>query len=68
MGTRDFCDPLTPPRVKSGHGGVGEWLNTGGLLSPEERARITEVQDLLIERFVELREIRPMDGKPAPQS
>jgi hypothetical protein len=27
-----------------------------GLLSPEERARITELQDLLIDRFVEHRE------------
>jgi hypothetical protein len=27
-----------------------------GVLSPEERARITELQDLLIERFVEHRE------------
>ena len=27
-----------------------------GLLTPEERARVTEVQDLLIERFVEFRE------------
>ena len=26
-----------------------------GLLTPEERARITELQDLLIERFVEHR-------------
>jgi hypothetical protein len=28
----------------------------GGLLTPEERARITELQDLLIDRFVEHRE------------
>ena len=28
----------------------------GGLLTPEERARITELQDLLIDRFVEQRE------------
>ena len=27
-----------------------------GMLTPEERARITELQDLLIERFVEHRE------------
>ena len=27
-----------------------------GLLTPEERARITELQDLLIERFVEHRD------------
>ena len=27
-----------------------------GILTPEERARITELQDLLIERFVERRE------------
>ena len=27
-----------------------------GLLTPEERARVTEVQDLLIERFVAFRE------------
>ena len=27
-----------------------------GLLTPEERARITELQDLLIDRFVERRE------------
>ena len=27
-----------------------------GLLSPEERARISELQDLLIDRFVEHRE------------
>jgi hypothetical protein len=27
-----------------------------GLLTPEERARITELQDLLIDRFVEYRE------------
>ena len=27
-----------------------------GMLTPEERARITELQDLLIERFVERRE------------
>ena len=27
-----------------------------GMLTPEERARITDLQDLLIERFVELRE------------
>ena len=27
-----------------------------GSLTPEERTRVTEVQDLLIERFVELRE------------
>ena len=27
-----------------------------GFLTPEERARITELQDLLIERFVERRE------------
>ena len=27
-----------------------------GSLTPEERARVIEVQDLLIERFVELRE------------
>jgi len=27
-----------------------------GLLTPEERVRITELQDLLIERFVEQRE------------
>jgi hypothetical protein len=35
--------------------GARLWRNTG-LLTPEERARIIEVQDLLIERFVELRE------------
>jgi hypothetical protein len=28
----------------------------GGMLTPEERARITELQDLLIQRFVEYRE------------
>jgi hypothetical protein len=28
-----------------------------GLLTPEERARITELQDLLIDRFVEYREV-----------
>ena len=28
----------------------------GGFLTPEERARITELQDLLIERFVDHRE------------
>ena len=28
----------------------------GGLLTPEERARITELQDLLIDRFIEHRE------------
>ena len=28
----------------------------GGFVTPEERARITELQDLLIERFVEHRE------------
>jgi hypothetical protein len=28
----------------------------GGFLTPEERARITELQDLLIDRFVEHRE------------
>ena len=28
----------------------------GGLLTPEERARIMELQDLLIDHFVELRE------------
>jgi len=28
----------------------------GGMLTPEERARITELQDLLIQRFVEHRE------------
>jgi hypothetical protein len=28
----------------------------GGLLTPEERARIAELQDLLIDRFVEHRE------------
>ena len=28
----------------------------GGFLSPEERARIAELQDLLIDRFVEHRE------------
>ena len=28
----------------------------GGMLTPEERARITELQDLLIDRFVEHRE------------
>jgi hypothetical protein len=27
-----------------------------GLLTPEERARITELQDLLIDRFIEHRE------------
>ena len=27
-----------------------------GMLTPEERARITELQDLLIDRFVERRE------------
>ena len=43
-----------------------------GLLTPEERARITELQDLLIDRFVEHREasaegeeerIRKLDGE-----
>jgi hypothetical protein len=28
-----------------------------GLLTPEERARITELQDLLIDRFVEYRAV-----------
>ena len=35
------------------------WKRTGqprGFLTPEERARITELQDLLIDRFVEHRE------------
>ena len=35
------------------------WKRMGqprGLLTPEERARITELQDLLIDRFVEHRE------------
>jgi hypothetical protein len=35
------------------------WKRAGqprGLLTPEERARITELQDLLIDRFVEHRE------------
>jgi hypothetical protein len=35
------------------------WKRLGqprGLLTPEERARITELQDLLIDRFVEHRE------------
>jgi hypothetical protein len=35
-----------------------------GLLTPEERARIIEVQDVLIERFVELREMLA-DGQQA---
>jgi hypothetical protein len=35
-----------------------------GLLTPEERARVIEVQDLLIERFVELREVAA-DGREA---
>jgi hypothetical protein len=43
-----------------------------GLMTPEERARITELQDLLIDRFVEHREasaegeeerIRKLDGE-----
>jgi hypothetical protein len=29
---------------------------SGGFLTPEERARITELQDLLIDRFIEHRE------------
>ena len=33
-----------------------------GLLTPEERARVIEVQDLLIERFVELR-VAAADGR-----
>jgi len=41
--------------------GSGSWEETSmaqhrGSLTPEERTRVTEVQDLLIERFVELRE------------
>ena len=35
-----------------------------GLLTPEERARVIKVQDLLIERFVELREAAS-DGRRA---
>jgi hypothetical protein len=35
-----------------------------GLLTPEERARVIELQDLLIERFVELREAAA-DGRDA---
>jgi hypothetical protein len=31
-------------------------VQPGGLLTPEERARITELQELLIDRFVEHRE------------
>ena len=30
--------------------------HSGGFLTPEERARITELQDLLIDRFIEHRE------------
>jgi hypothetical protein len=38
---------------------VDRWKRMGhhrGFLTPEERVRITELQDLLIERFVEHRE------------
>ena len=41
------------------------WKRVGqprGFLTPEERARITELQDLLIDRFVEHREA-VSDGK-----
>ena len=35
---------------------VGNYGSNRGFLTPEERARITELQDLLIDRFVEHRE------------
>ena len=38
---------------------LGRWKKMGqhrGMLTPEERARIMELQDLLIDRFVEHRE------------
>ena len=31
-------------------------MRNSNLLTPEERARVTEIQDLLIERYVEQRE------------
>jgi hypothetical protein len=31
-------------------------MNRHNLLTPEERARVTEIQDLLIDRYVEQRE------------
>ena len=38
---------------------LGRWKRMGqqrGILTPEERARVMQLQDLLIERFVEERE------------
>lgn len=46
---------------------LGRWKRMGqhrGLLTPEERARITELQDLLIDRFVEHR-AATADGQAA---
>jgi hypothetical protein len=40
---------------KHGSGGVRKMGQHRGSLSPEERARIMELQDLLIDRFVEHR-------------
>ena len=50
---------------RQGH--LGRWKSMGhhrGLLTPEERARITELQDLLIDRFVEHR-AATADGQAA---
>jgi hypothetical protein len=46
-----FRPPVATQNGKSGSGGDKEIGQHRGLLAPEERARITELQDALIERF-----------------
>ena len=46
-----FRPPVATQNGKSGSGGDKEIGQHRGLLTPEERARITELQDALIERF-----------------
>ena len=45
-----------PLQWKVRHGRMKRMGQHGGVLTPGERARITELQDLLIDRFVEHRE------------
>ena len=50
---------ISPVRFSAKRRAPLGWKRMGqpkGLLTPEERARITELQDLLIDRFVEHRE------------
>ena len=52
-----MISPLRPSVKQQTHLGRSKRMGQhGAMLTPEERARITELQDLLIDRFVEHRQ------------